>query len=60
MIYICGEHIKAGHTVVCGFADGKVYTAGAVAGVLVGNAIEELREGFRVYVRDGEVREDDA
>lgn len=59
-LYIAGEQIHAGDTVVISFADGKAYRAGPVAGVLAGNATEEIREGFRIAVRGGVVTEDDA
>jgi predicted transcriptional regulator len=60
MLYIAGEDIEAGDAVVVSMIDGKVYCAGPVAGTLLGNAVERLREGFRVTEDSGEVREDDA
>jgi len=60
MLYVAGEDIEAGDTVVISMIDGKVYRAGPVAGTLLGNAVERLREGFRVTEDSGEVREDDA
>jgi len=59
-LYVTGERIPADATVVCSFIDGKAYRAGSHAGAFIGNAAEDLREGFRVCVRDGGVREDDA
>lgn len=42
-------------------SDGKLYVAGPVAGTYLGDAIENIREGFRVIANDfGSVREDDA
>jgi len=60
MLYVAGEDIGAFDTVVISAIDGKAYRAGVVAGTLLGNAMENLREGFRVIEKDGEVREDDA
>lgn len=58
-LYIAGEHINAGSTVVCG-KDDKAYDA-AHGGPVIGIAEEQLREGFRIYVSDdGSIREDDA
>lgn len=58
-LYIAGETIKAGSTVVCG-KDDKAYDA-AHGGPVIGKAKEQLREGFRIYVDDnGSIREDDA
>lgn len=57
---VAGEHIKAGSPCVLALIGGKVYAAGPHAGEYIGDAVEEIREGFRVSVRDGEVREDDA
>lgn len=59
-LLIAGEHIHAESSVVRSLIDGKAYTAGEHAGEYIGNAVEELREGFRVAARNGEVREDDA
>jgi ethanolamine utilization microcompartment shell protein EutL len=59
-LYIAGEDIRSGDTVVISSADGKAYRAGEVAGTLAGNAVAEIREGFRIEVRDGKIREDDA
>jgi hypothetical protein len=59
-LYTAGERIRSGDTVVISAEDGKAYRAGSVAGVLAGNAVTEIREGFRIEVRDGKIREDDA
>ena len=60
-LLIAGENISAGDSVVESLIDGKAYIAGPVAGEYVGNAEENIREGFRVSVTpSGEVREDDA
>jgi hypothetical protein len=59
-LYVAGEDIPAGLAVVISIIDGKVYIAGSVAGTYLGDAVEQLREGFRVTERDGDVREDDA
>lgn len=60
MLYVAGEHISAGSSVVVSAIDGKVYAAGETAGTYLGDAVEDLREGFRVAERNGEIREDDA
>jgi hypothetical protein len=57
---LAGENIKAGDAVVVSIIDGRAYTAGWTAGWLLGNAVEQIREGFRVTEKDGDVREDDA
>jgi hypothetical protein len=60
-LYVTGERIAAGSPVVVSIIDGKAYAVNkGVAGHYLGTAIEELREGFRVVERNGEVREDDA
>jgi hypothetical protein len=61
MLYVAGEHIPAGSSVMISLIDGKAYIL--VKGMpsdYLGNAAEELREGFRICERNGEVREDDA
>jgi hypothetical protein len=58
-LYIAGEDIEPGCTVVVSQADGKVYRAWP-GGALIGNAAERIREGFRISESGGEVREDDA
>lgn len=60
MLYVAGEDIGFGDAVVVSMIDGKAYRAGPVAGTLLGNAVENLREGFRVFEANGDVREDDA
>jgi predicted transcriptional regulator len=60
-LLIAGEHIKAGSSVVRSLIDGKAYPAGETAGEYIGDAVEDCREGFRIYVpENGEIREDDA
>lgn len=60
-LYDAGENIPAGASVVASLIDGKLYVAGPVAGTYVGDAVENIREGFRASVSgSGEVREDDA
>jgi hypothetical protein len=60
MLYVAGEDIRAGSKVVISPEDGKVYAnGGAVFGGTIGTAAENLREGFRVVVRGGEIYEDD-
>lgn len=60
-LWVAGEDIDAGLSVVCNRIDGKAYAAGEVCGVFIGNAAEQLREGFRVCLRpDGQIYEDDA
>ena len=60
ILYIAGEDIAAGASVVVSLIDGKVYSAGETAGTYIADAAENLREGFRVVERDGEMYEDDA
>jgi predicted transcriptional regulator len=58
---IAGEDIPAGSSVVLAAVGGKVWVTGQHAGEYVGDAVESIREGLRVYIDDnGEVREDDA
>lgn len=59
-LYIIGENIFAGHPVIRCEHDGKLYSPPCLAGVYVGDAVEQLREGFRAAVANHEVREDDA
>lgn len=59
MLYVAGEDIKAESSVIVA-TDGKVYAAGARTGVMIGEAVEQIREGFRVSIEVGRVREDDA
>lgn len=60
-LYVAGEHIKAGSSIVRSLIDGKAYVAGETAGEYIGDAVEDCREGFRVYVSEnGDIREDDA
>lgn len=58
-LYIAGENINAESSVIIA-TDGKVYAAGSRAGVMIGEAVENIREGFRVEVKVGRIREDDA
>ena len=62
MLYIAGEDISAGSAVVLSSIDGKVYSPGGiVSGEYIGEAAENLREGFRVCLNsDSKVYEDDA
>lgn len=62
---IAGEEIGAGNGVW--LRGGKVYSSETQAGwpldhdgERVGDAVESIREGFRVHIQAGEVREDDA
>jgi predicted transcriptional regulator len=59
-LYIAGEDIEVGDACVLSMIDGKVYRAGPVAGELLGNAVENVREGFRIAESGGQIREDDA
>lgn len=59
-LYVMGEPASTGQTLVRSHADGKLYRAGGTGGTLIGEAAEELREGFRVVTRDGLIYEDDA
>jgi predicted transcriptional regulator len=60
-LYIAGETIQAGDSVALSIIDGKLYTSGPVAGEYIGEAAEQLREGFRVALRDDcYLYEDDA
>ena len=62
---VAGENIEAGCGVVlCDDPPNKAgevfsLTNSDIGGVFVGTAIENIREGFRVSVRHGKVREDD-
>jgi hypothetical protein len=61
MLYLAGENIDAGVSVVISNIDGKAYASGNIVdGFYLGDAVEQLREGFIIIERDGEVREDDA
>lgn len=60
MLYVAGEDIPSGSSVVVSLIDGKAYVVGHIAGAYLGDAVENLREGFRIVERDCEVREDDA
>lgn len=59
-IYVVGENISARAPVICCTIDGKLYSPPCTSGHYVGDAVENLREGFRAVERGGEVREDDA
>lgn len=66
-LYVAGELIPAGDVVVLADADGMVYSGNRVAlhgrefrGTIIGNAGEQLRDGFRTIQRDGKIYEDDA
>lgn len=61
-LYVTGDLIPSDTGVVLE-ADGKVYPLrreGMQYGTIIGVAAEQLREGFRVYQRDGKYYEDDA
>jgi hypothetical protein len=60
MLYVTREHIPAGSSVYVSEIDGLAQKDSPVWGFYLGDAVEALREGFRVVERDGEVREDDA
>jgi predicted transcriptional regulator len=60
MLYIAGEDIETGDAIVLAIITGKLYKAGPHAGEYVANAVENIREGFRVSIQNGEAREDDA
>lgn len=60
MLYVTGEHIKAGEPVICCTIDGKLYSPPCTAGHYVGDAGEDLREGFRACLRGTDIFEDDA
>lgn len=60
-LYVAGEDISAESSVVISMIDGKAYVAGEHAGVYIGDAVENLRQGFRIAVQpNGNIREDDA
>ncbi len=60
-LYVAGENISANDSVVVSLIDGKLYVAGRHAGEYIGEAAENLREGFRVCLRDDiDLYEDDA
>ena len=60
MLYVTGEHIHAGAAVAISAIDGMAWVKfDGMDGWYLGDAVEELREGFRVVERNGEVREDD-
>lgn len=58
---VAGEDIDAGSSVMLALGSNLVFATGqGHAGEYVGEAMEQIREGFRVYIKDCEVREDDA
>jgi predicted transcriptional regulator len=57
---IADEDIEAGDSVVLAFSNGKAYVVGSTAGVYIGNAVTNIRAGFRISVKHGDIREDDA
>ena len=59
-LYIAGQDIPAGFTVVAASGSEKAFIQGNAIGIVIGVAMENLREGFRICARDQEVREDDA
>lgn len=61
-IAVAGEYIPAGTSVAI-MPNGKVYADSGRVGTArkyVGEAVDTIREGFRVAIKDGEVREDGA
>ena len=60
-LVVAGEQIDAGEPVAISPRDGKLYsTRTHVANRPFPIATESLREGFRVAITEGDVREDDA
>lgn len=57
---VAGEDIPAGSSCVLALIGGKVWIAGPKAGTYIGEAVESIREGFRIEAKNGEIREDDA
>jgi predicted transcriptional regulator len=58
---VAGEDIDAGSSVMMAFGSNLVFATGqGHAGDYVGEAMDQIREGFRVSIKDCEVREDDA
>jgi predicted transcriptional regulator len=58
---VAGEDIGAGSSVMLALGSNLVFATGqGHAGEYVGEAVEQIREGFRVNIKDCEVREDDA
>ena len=55
---VAGEDIEAGSSVILSCI-GKVFSSPS-EGVYVGTAVERIREGFRISVKNCDVREDDA
>lgn len=58
-VAFAGEAIKLGSAVFlcCGTT---VFAAGSLADEKVGIAVENIRNGYRVEIKNGEVKEDDA
>jgi predicted transcriptional regulator len=57
---VAGEDIDVGSSVVLALNSNVVFAAGSVSGTYIGDAVERIRDGFRVQIKDNEVREDDA
>lgn len=58
---VAGENIDAGSSVMLALGTNLVFAVGqGHAGEYLGEAVEQIREGFRVNIKDCEVREDDA
>lgn len=58
---VAGEDISAGSGVMLALGSNLVFAVGqGHAGEYVGEAQEQIREGFRVSIKNCEVREDDA
>lgn len=59
-IAFAGEDIKAGSSIFLVAGHNTIFAAGSLADENVGKAVEDIRNGMRVAIKDGEVREDDA
>jgi predicted transcriptional regulator len=58
---VAGEDIGAGNSVMLALGTNLIFATGqGHAGEYIGETVEQIREGFRVSIKDGEVREDDA
>lgn len=57
---IAGESIKAGKGVFLAQGSDQVFIGGSLADTFLGVAVSDIREGFRVSYKDGQVMEDDA
>jgi predicted transcriptional regulator len=59
-LYVAGEHIRAGDSVILAYKNSRLYRAGSQAGTLMGDAMSDIREGFRARVDGRQITEDDA